>query len=242
MDSVRDDLARVFGARLLSLVTYGDRRHMAVVSTLTADDLAALMPFVSRWRAAGDGVPLLLTRLELERSLDTFPIEYGAIMAKHELVQGTDPFAGLAIGRDDLRRACERQVKSHLIHLREGLLETGGRPSAMAGLVESSAPAFRAVLQAVLRLTAEVRLKPDATSDAGVRLKPDTTGTGNDPDATTNDDTLARLAESTLGLPPGTVRDVLGADRGQPVDAQALMPAYLALTERLWTLVDTWRG
>ncbi len=214
---------------------------MAVVSTLTAADLAALMPFVSRWRAAGDGVPLLLTRLELERSLDTFPIEYGAIMAKHEVVQGTDPFAGLAIGRDDLRRACERQVKSHLIHLREGLLETGGRPSAMAGLVESSAPAFRAVLQAVLRLTAEVRLKPDTTGTGNV-LKPDATGTGNDPDATTNDDTLARLAESTLGLPPGPVRDVLGADRGRPVDAQAVMPAYLALTERLWTLVDTWRG
>jgi hypothetical protein len=224
MDSVRDDLARVFGARLLSLITYGDRRHMAIVSTLSADDLAALMPFVSRWRAAGHGVPLLLTRLELERSLDTFPIEYGAILAKHELVQGTDPFAGLAIARDDLRRACERQVKSHLIHLREGLLETGGRPSAVAGLVESSAPAFRAVLQAVLRMTAEVRLKPDATSDDF------------------NDETLARLAESTLGLRADTVRDVLGADRGRTVDAQALMPAYLALTERLWTLVDTWRG
>jgi hypothetical protein len=218
---VRDDLVRVFGVRLLSIVTYGDRRHMAVVSTLTAADLAALMPFVSRWRAAGDGVPLLLTRLELERSLDTFPIEYGAIRAKHELVQGTDPFAGLAIGRDDLRRACERQAKSHLIHLREGLLETGGRPSAMAGLVESSAPAFRAVLQAVLRLTAE----PDGTTIDDL-----------------NDDTLARLAESTLGLPAGPVRDVLGADRGRPVDAQALMPAYLTLTERLWTLVDTWRG
>jgi hypothetical protein len=224
MDSVRDDLARVFGARLLSLITYGDRRHMAIVSTLSADDLAALMPFVSRWRAAGHGVPLLLTRLELERSLDTFPIEYGAILAKHELVQGTDPFAGLAIARDDLRRACERQVKSHLIHLREGLLETGGRPSAVAGLVESSAPAFRAVLQAVLRMTAEVRLKPDATSDD------------------LNDETLAQVAESTLGLRADTVRDVLGADRGRTVDAQALMPAYLALTERLWTLVDTWRG
>ena len=231
---------------------------MAVVSTLTADDLAALMPFVSRWRAAGEGVPLLLTRLELERSLDTFPIEYGAIMAKHELVQGADPFAGLAIARDDLRHACERQVKSHLIHLREGLLETGGRPSAMAGLVESSAPAFRAVLQAVLRLTAEVRLKPDATPYAEVRLKPDATPyaevrlkpdatrTHNATDATATDDlhdeSLVRLAESTLGLPPGPVREVLGADHGRPVDAQALMPAYLALTERLWTLVDTWRG
>lgn len=215
------DLERVFGSRLLSLVAYGDRRHMAVVSTLTADDIAALMPFVSRWRAAGDGVPLLLTRHELERSLDIFPIEYGAILASHELVAGTDPFVGLAITRDDLRRACERQVKSHLIHLREGLLETGGRPSAVAGLVESSAAAFRAVLQAVFRLRDEVRPKPDA---------------GN-----LDDETLAHFAGSKLGLPANTVRDVLGAERGRPVDAQTLMPAYLALTERLWTIVDTWR-
>jgi hypothetical protein len=218
MDSVREDLVRVFGSRLLSLVAYGDRRHMAIVSSLTAADLAALMPFVSRWRAAGGGVPLLLTRVELERSLDAFPIEYGGILAKHELVHGTDPFAGLAIPRDDLRRACERQAKSHLIHLREGLLETGGNPSAVSDLVASSAPAFRALLKAVLRLT----------NDAGLD--------------DLNDETLARVAESALQLPATSVRDVLGADRGRPVDAQALIPQYLNLTERLWTLVDTWRG
>jgi hypothetical protein len=191
---------------------------MAIVSSLTAADLAALMPFVSRWRAAGGGVPLLLTRVELERSLDAFPIEYGGILATHELVHGTDPFAGLAIPRDDLRRACERQAKSHLIHLREGLLETGGNPSAVSDLVASSAPAFRALLKAVLRLT----------NDAGLD--------------DLNDETLARVAESALQLPATSVRDVLGADRGRPVDAQALIPQYLNLTERLWTLVDTWRG
>jgi hypothetical protein len=222
MESVKDDLARVFGSRLLSLVAYGDRRHLAVVSSLGADDLAALMPLVSRWRTAGDGVPLLLTRRELERSLDAFPIEYGAILASHRVIHGTDPFAGLAITHDDLRRACERQVKSHLIHLREGLLETGGNPSAITDLIASSAPAFRAVLMAVLRL---------ATTSSGP-------GASND----FNDETLAQLADSTLGLPKSTTREVLGADRGRPVDAQALVPAYLALTERLWTLVDTWRA
>jgi hypothetical protein len=188
---------------------------MAVVSTLTPDDLAALVPLVPRWRAAGNSVPLLLTRDELERSLDIFPIEYSAIAASHELVAGIDPFARMAIASADLRRACERQVKSHLIHLREGLLETGGRPSAIATLVESSAAPFRAVLQAVARLHDK---------------------------QTTDDGALAAFAESTLGLPGGVVRDVLGADSGRPVDAQSLMPAYLALTEQLWTLVDTWRG
>jgi hypothetical protein len=205
---------------LLSLIAYGDRRHMAVVSSLGADDLAALMPFVSRWRAAGNGVPLLLTRVELQRSLDAFPIEYATIQSSHRVVYGTDPFDGLAITPDDLRRACERQVKSHLIHLREGLLETGGNPSAVSDLVSSSAPAFRAVLKAVLSLTHETRLNPGDLDD----------------------DALARAAESTLGLPMDTIRDVLGTDRGRPVDAQAVMPPYIALTERLWTLVDTWRG
>ena len=231
MDSVRDDLARVFGDRLLSLVGYGDRRHLAVVSSLSAADLVALMPFVSRWRAAGDGVPLLLTRLELERSLDAFPIEYGGILAKHHLIHGVDPFAGLAISRDDLRRACERQVKSHLIHLREGLLETGGSPSAVSDLVASSAPAFRAVLKAVLILTAETRLKPGATIYPGATT-----------DSDLDDETLAQIADSRLGLQKSTIRDVLGADRGRPLDAQALMPAYISLTERLWTLVDTWHA
>jgi hypothetical protein len=219
---VRDDLVRVFGTRLLSLVAYADARHMAVVSTLTGDDLKALLPFVPHWRAAGHGVPLLVTKQELERSLDVFPIEYGAILASHELIAGTDPFAGLAIPRDDLRRACERQVKSHLIHLREGLLETGGRPSEVAGLIESSSPAFRAVLQAVFRLTSD--------------------GLPRDEGGSPDDETLTRFADTKLGLPATTVRDVLGADRGRPVDAQTLMPDYLALTERLWALVDTWRS
>jgi hypothetical protein len=220
---VHEDLARVFGSRLLSLLAYratngsdaGGRRHMVVVSTLTPDDLAALVPLVPRWRAAGNSVPLLLTRHELDRSLDIFPLEYSAIAASHELVAGIDPFARMAIASADLRRACERQVKGHLIHLREGLLETGGRPSAVAALVQSSAAPFRAVLRAVARLHGK---------------------------ETTDDAALAAFAEETLGLPGRVVRDVLGADSGRPVDAPSLMPDYLALTGQLWTIVDTWRG
>jgi hypothetical protein len=90
-------------------------------------------------------------------------------------------------------------------------------------LIASSAPAFRALLKAVLRLTNQTGPLPHSTLDL-------------------NDETLAQLADSTLGLPKSTVRDVLGADRGRPVDAQALIPAYITLTERLWTLVDTWHG
>jgi hypothetical protein len=214
-----NDLLRVFGDRLISLVAYGDQRQlMAVVRTLTHDDLAALVPLVRRWRAEGWQTPLLLTRRELERTLDIFPVEYGEILARHEQIAGINPFAGLSIAAEHLRHGCERQVKSHLIHLREGLLETEGRPSALADLVSASAGPFRALLRAVARL---------ADDDAVIDL---------------DDGALARFAESRLGLSSATIRDVLGSAAGRPLDAASLMPAYLDLMERLWTLVDDWRA
>jgi hypothetical protein len=216
---VKDDLERVFGSRLLSLIAYADGRRMVVVASLTPDDLAALVPLAGRWRAAGIGAPLLMTRRELERTLDIFPIEYAQIVATRELVAGVDPFAGLTIGSAHLRRACERQVKSHLI-LREGFLESGGRPTALTELVTTSAPALRALLHAVSWLT-------DKTGEPRPKLD--------------DDESLARFAESELGLRGAIVRDVLGSDRGRPIEAQTLLPAYLTETERLWSLVDDWQ-
>jgi hypothetical protein len=56
-----------------------------------------------------------------------------------------------------------------------------------------------------------------------------------------DDDALARFAEAGLGLRGEIVRDVLGSDRGRPIEAQALMPAYLTEVERLWSTVDEWQ-
>ena len=64
--------------------------------------------------------------------------------ARMQLVYGDNPFAGVTIAPDDLRRACETQAKSHLVHLREGFIESGGRPTGVAELVATSAPAFAA--------------------------------------------------------------------------------------------------
>ena len=41
---------------------------------------------------------------------------------------GADPFAGLRSSHRDLRRACEVQARSHVLHLREGYLADGRRP------------------------------------------------------------------------------------------------------------------
>ena len=165
------DLRRVCGDRLVSLVAYGDldglddaesAHALALIDGLAFPDVAKCVPLAARWRRLGLATPLLLAPDEFRRSLDVFPLEYGEIVARHVVIAGASPFAGVAVSEADLRRACERQAKSHLIHLREGFLETGGTPAAVAQLIAASAPAFRSLL-----LSLE-QLEPGAAREAGV--------------------------------------------------------------------------
>jgi hypothetical protein len=153
------DLQRIFGARLQSVVTYGNgggdgRYTLALVERLTFADLTACAPRMTDWRRAGVAAPLILTRDEFQRTLDVFPLEYGAILASHTVVAGDDLLAGMRVSEADLRRGCELQAKSHLIHLREGYLETAGDPKAVGRLISASAPALRSLLGNLHRLDA----------------------------------------------------------------------------------------
>jgi hypothetical protein len=223
LQPVVDDLQRIFGNRLEAVVAYGwrPRSHvpsLALVRLLTLEDLTACAARTAHWRRAGCATPLVLTRHEFAHSLDAFPIEYGEILATSELVAGTHPFEGFAIARDDMRRACEVQAKSHLVHLREDYLESGARPAAVASLVRESAPAFAALLRQLARL--------DHASIA-------TTGE------------LVAYASRRIGLDARVVGDILSLtepDSLTTVDAGRIFPEYLAAVERLAEFVDQWRS
>jgi hypothetical protein len=222
-----DDLRVVFGERLRSLVTYGPQNEgrtdapltcLALVSSLTAADLEACARFSARWKKARIATPLLLPEDEFLRSLDAFPLEYSEIIRTQRPVFGADPFATAVIDREDLRRACETQVKSHLVHLREGFLETGGNPSAIAALVTDSAAAFAGLLRNVGRLTGvNVNERMEATRGG------------------------ARAAS----LPDGLISDLLALEHPSTVptaDPARLFPEYLRAVEQLARTVDAWRA
>src|SRR6266542_932878 len=147
------DLRGIFGGRLQSLVIYGERadgrqsqhrdahgghnaaapvRTMVVVDAIAQADLRACAASATSWHDAGLATPLLLAAREFERSLDAFPLEFGTILADHVVVSGRDPFETLTVDPADIRRACEVQARSHLLHLREGYVETRGRADALA--------------------------------------------------------------------------------------------------------------
>ena len=110
------DLARVFGARLRSVVAYGtspaadDRplHGLALVESLTFDDLQKLIPLAVGWHKLALAVPLILPHHEFLRTLDAFPLEYGNIIASHVVLAGENPFADARVSDADRRRGCEQ--------------------------------------------------------------------------------------------------------------------------------------
>jgi hypothetical protein len=229
------DLRGIFGSRLQSLVVYGERaRHarahihdghgtddapmqtMAVVEQLAGEDLRMCAARVETWHGAGLATPLVLATQEFSRSLDAFPLEFGAIIADHALVSGANLFDGLSVDAADLRRAIEVQARSHLLHLREGYLETRGRSAALAVLIVQSVAAFVALLMSIGRL--EGRPTDDPTS-------------------------AARHAERLLtlqGSAIGEVASLVGVREISSQQADRLFPAYLEAVDRLVRYVDGW--
>lgn len=238
VDRLLDDLRGIFGSRLQSFLVYGRHarrkdasraaeehtpgavdqavRTFALVESLTAGDLSQCAALGAGWDRRGLATPLILTADEFTRSLDAFPLEYGEIIAAHEVVSGANPFEGARVNAEDVRRACEIQAKSHLLHLREGYIESGARPAAVADLIVRSAPAFRALLANVARLQgAEASGGRALASHAAVRLG---------------------LDEETVGavVVLWTRKDLAGPE------ATRLFPAYLEAVERLARVIDRW--
>lgn len=232
------ELREVFGSRVQSLVVYGiharEAEHhqaggehgpghhavapvhtLAVVDSVGSDDLRACATRMNKWRDAGLATPLLLASDEFARSLDVFPFELNAILADHLLVSGRNPFEGLRVEADDLRRACEVQARGHLLHLRQAFIETQGRADALAVLIARAAPAWASLLQNVARLDGQSTHDPAAA---------------------------ARHIERALSVTNGVeeVVKLVGVPELPSADALRIFPAYLDASERLASYVDRW--
>ena len=227
VDVLARDLDEIFAARLQSLVAYpghqadGSVHSCAIVDGLGFRDLVACLPLTESWHHRGIAVPLMLAAGELARTLDIFPLEYSAILADYVVVRGSDPFQGVSIPIDDIRRATEGQAKSHLIHLREAFLESHGETTRIARLIAASAAPLRALLTNIARLQDGA----DASHLA--------------------DAALATMAETRIGVSATLVRQVLAASAGghsMITDPSALLAHYIDASQKIWEYVDRWHS
>lgn len=211
------DGRRVLGARFVALVAYSATDAVIFGERIEAADLLALSTLASAWHHDELATPLVITTSEFRRSLDAFPIEYQSMLDRHVLVAGMNPFDGIQVLDADLRRACEIHAKSHVIHLRQGWIESGGDPSQLAALAVRSAAPLRALLAQLVRLN-DLQAPDDAA--------------------------LAQAAGVLAGIPADLIGEVLALDHA-PARATALvprLPQYLQACEQLWAFIDRWRA
>jgi hypothetical protein len=212
-DRLAHDLRRIFDQRLQSFVASGPRSSIVFVSTILPGDLEAVGALVETWHREGVDTPLLLTEDEFRRSLDAFPLEYAAVIHRHALIAGAAPFAGIEVDAQYLRRACEVQAKSHLIHLRQGWIEAAGHREELADLLVGSAEPLRAILANVAVLK-------------GLD--------GPDP---------ALAGAAATELDQGLVRDILALVDDPEAAPRLIprLPDYLRAAEDLWAFIDRWQ-
>ena len=225
-DRLAGDCRRVLDSRFVALIASSPTSSVVFGDQIGAPDIEAFGTLTETWHRDGLATPLLLTPAEFRRSLDAFPFEYQAIIDRHVLIAGTAPFQDLVVDPQNLRRACEAQAKSHLIHLRQGWIEALGHDDQLARLIAESATPLHAVLANLARLGRR------SLGEGGLQ---GASGRGQDQDG-------AHAGAGAAGLDVALITEVLALEQ-EPDKARHLvrrLPDYLKASEQLWAFVDGW--
>ena len=164
-DAFATQISQALGARLVTLLLYGSAAResgggsrdsgmntLLIVDRVDAALLTALAAPVRGWVGAKHPPPLVLTETEWRDSTDAFPIEYEDIREAHHVLAGRDPWHGIRVSREDVRRQLEQELVGKLMHLRQVFAAEWGNLKRLAEVVGSSRAGFLTMLRATLRL------------------------------------------------------------------------------------------
>ena len=163
LEPVRTTLGNEFLAAFLtgSVLTQGfDPAHskvniVVVARTLEPEKLDALRGAMPVSRKAPHFDPLLLSKRQIENSLDSFPIEWLEMRERHMTLEGEDVFATLQVPNTYLRLQCEHELRSKHIRLRQAYLASGRHPLMLQEALRGSASSFATLFRTLLRLRGE---------------------------------------------------------------------------------------
>jgi hypothetical protein len=222
------DVAAALGARLVTLLLYGsaargthvagrsDMNTLLVCDAVDEGLFAALEPAVHAWTRAGHPAPLIFTEREWRDSSDAFAIEYEEIRQAHRVLAGRDPWQGITVRREDLRRQLEVELMGKLVRLRQAYAAAHSDPKRLTEVVIGSAAGFFTMLRSLLRLTG--RAVPAASED------------------------VVREAGAVAGFPAAALEDLVAHAAGRARFALAARDpragAYLAAVARTAEFVN----
>jgi hypothetical protein len=104
--------------------------------------LRSLTPVATWWDRQKQPPPLCMTRQELERSTDVFPIELLDMKQQHRVLFGEDVLQGLDIPMNLHRVQVEYELREKLILLRQHLMMAAEKESRLADVLQRSISSF----------------------------------------------------------------------------------------------------
>src|SRR5258707_695485 len=136
-----------------------DARHsrvniLIVARTLDLDRLEALAAVMPPGAKPGFE-PLFVTRAQVERSLDVFPIEWFDIVERRFRLEGDDVFAGIEIPRQALSMQCEHELRAKNLRLRQAFVVAHGPAGKLAPALRLTASGLAGLWRTLLRRRAE---------------------------------------------------------------------------------------
>jgi len=159
-----DYVAQLCGPNLVGLTFYGPilgaefdakRTPGRSVLVLDRDELEQVRRLARegrRFGRTGLAAPLIMTPAYIQASRDTFPLELIEIQQQHATVLGKDVFEELTFEPAHVRLQCERECKTILIGMRQGLLATAGKDTLLGEVASEAAAALLRVLRGLLWL------------------------------------------------------------------------------------------
>jgi hypothetical protein len=164
IEHVRSALGHEFLAAYLtgSVLLQGfDLKHsrvniLVVARRLGLDVLDALRDAIPATRTPPHFDPLFLTRTQIDKSLDAFPVEWLDIQERHLRIEGEDIFTALQVPRAFLRLQCEHELRGKHILIRQAYLAASHRPAELGRILGSTASSFAASFRTLLRLRGEI--------------------------------------------------------------------------------------
>lgn len=162
------------GTKALSLTLYGaivggsfdpswqTARSVVVFDSIDLEILRNLGKEGARLGKAKIAAPLIMTPEYIQNSLDSFPLEFLEIQQRHRCLFGQDSFAELSFYQPHLRLQCERELKSMLIGMRQGLLAAGGQDKWLSTMEVDIGERLIRALRGLLWLHGQMEGKPAA--------------------------------------------------------------------------------
>jgi predicted nucleotidyltransferase len=166
LDDLKSSLEKTCGKNLVALVVHGSAvrggwreatSDVDLICVLEDDSeavLAAIGPALDLARYSARIETMILTRAEIPRSADCFPLLYGDIAGTSVTLVGTNPFTGLAVSDEHKRLRIEQELREVRIRMRRVATDLSGAAN-FGGAIERKLKQARGPLWALLALRGE---------------------------------------------------------------------------------------